>query len=54
MVGQSTSVSYADGDEPVHDTRHVIETDLDEQARGACDQLNNGLYDFHPWPTLRY
>jgi len=45
---------YADGDERVDYALQVVETALDERPRGACDELNHGLYDFHSWPTLDY
>lgn len=43
---------FADGDERVDYVLQVVDTDLDANPRGACDDLNRGLYDFHPWPTL--
>ncbi len=45
---------YADGDERVDYTMQVLDTDLNARPRGECDTLNNGLFDFHQWPTLDY
>ena len=40
-------------DQRVDYTLQIVETDLDANPRGECDVLNQGLYDFHPWPTLQ-
>lgn len=45
---------YADGDDRVDYTLQVLDTDLNATPRGECDTLNNGLFDFHDWPTLEY
>ena len=40
-----------DGDRRVDYTLRVVPTDLEAEARGACDRLNGGLYDYIDWPT---
>lgn len=43
---------FADGDDRVDYSLQVVETDLDQSLRGACDVFNQGLYLDHQWPLL--
>ena len=44
---------FSDGDDRVDYVLQVVNTDLDANPRGACDELNAGLFGFINWPTLR-
>ena len=48
----TASTLFSDGDDQVDYTLQVVQTDLEQNARGACDALNQGLYADHIWPTL--
>jgi PKD repeat protein len=52
FVNVTAASIFSDGDARVDYVIQVIDTDLDANPRGACDELNRGLFDFHPWPTL--
>jgi hypothetical protein len=52
FVNVTAASVFADGDERVDYVLQIVDTDLNANPRGACDELNRGLYDFHPWPTL--
>ncbi len=52
FVNVTAASIFSDGDARVDYTLQVVETDLDANPRGACDELNRGLFGFHPWPTL--
>jgi len=52
FVNVTAASVFSDGDERVDYVLQVVDTDLNANPRGACDELNRGLYDFHPWPTL--
>jgi hypothetical protein len=52
FVNVTAASVFADGDERVDYVLQIVDTDLNANPRGACDELNRGLYDFYPWPTL--
>ena len=43
---------FADGDDRVDYTLQVVQSNLEQNARGACDLFNQGLYLNHQWPQL--
>ena len=54
FLNVTASTLFADGDDRVDYRLQIVETNLDENDRGACDLFNSGLYQDHPWPTLTF
>jgi hypothetical protein len=51
FIGVSADAVVDDGDRRVDYTLRVVPTDLQARARGECDRLNGGLFDYIDWPT---
>ncbi|MCA9544516.1 MAG: PKD domain-containing protein [Myxococcales bacterium] len=53
FLNVTASTVFSDGDDRVDYVLQVVDTDLDQDPRGACDTLSGGLFRFVQWPTLR-
>ena len=51
LIGVAADSVVDDGDRRVDYTLQVLPTDLFDRARGECDRVNGGLFDFVEWPT---